>query len=140
MEQVLLNLILNARDAMPRGGKVSVQTSNLELPGSQAFVRLAVEDNGAGMDSEVAEHLFEPFFTSKKREVGKGLGLAVVHAVVTAADGLINVDSSPGAGSLFEIFLPLWKNENVIPALMLGATNHSAGGSQVASTISAGTS
>jgi signal transduction histidine kinase len=139
MEQAVLNLILNARDAMPRGGKVSIQTSNVELPGSQAFVRLAVEDNGAGMDSEIAEHLFEPFFTSKKREVGKGLGLAVVHAVVTAADGLINVDSSPGAGSLFEIFLPRWESENVIPALMLGATNHSAARSQVASTIGAET-
>jgi signal transduction histidine kinase len=123
MEQVLLNLVLNARDAMPRGGGVSIQTSNVELPGSYAFVRLAVEDNGAGMDSEVAEHLFEPFFTSKKREVGKGLGLAVVHAVVTAADGLINVDSTPGAGSLLEIFLPRWKEENMIPALTLGATN-----------------
>ncbi|MGD0295951.1 MAG: ATP-binding protein [Bryobacteraceae bacterium] len=106
MEQVLLNLVLNARDAMPGGGNVSIQTSNVELPGSQPFVRLAVEDNGAGMDSEIAEHLFEPFFTSKRRAAGKGLGLAVVHAMVSAADGLINVDSNPGAGSLFEIFLP----------------------------------
>lgn len=123
MEQVLLNLVLNARDAMPRGGTVSIQTSNVELPGSQAFVRLAVEDNGAGMDSEIAEHLFEPFFTSKRRGAGKGLGLAVVHAVVTAADGLINVDSSPGAGALFEIFLPRWKEQNVARALTLGAAN-----------------
>jgi two-component system cell cycle sensor histidine kinase/response regulator CckA len=99
-------LVLNARDAMPGGGNVSIQTSNVELPGSQPFVRLAVEDNGAGMDSEIAEHLFEPFFTSKRRAAGKGLGLAVVHAMVSAADGLINVDSNPGAGSLFEIFLP----------------------------------
>jgi two-component system cell cycle sensor histidine kinase/response regulator CckA len=106
MEQVLLNLVLNARDAMPRGGKVSVQTGNVELPGSHPFVRLAVEDNGAGMDSETAEHLFEPFFTSKRRGAGKGLGLAVVHALVSAADGLINVDSNPGAGALFEVFLP----------------------------------
>jgi two-component system cell cycle sensor histidine kinase/response regulator CckA len=106
MEQVLLNLVLNARDALPGGGKVSIQTGNVELPGSHPFVRLAVEDNGAGMDSETAEHLFEPFFTSKRRGAGKGLGLAVVHAMVSAADGLINVDSNPGAGSLFEIFLP----------------------------------
>lgn len=106
MEQVLLNLVLNARDAMPGGGKVSIQTSNVELPGAQPFVRLAVADNGTGMDSEIAEHLFEPFFTSKRRGAGKGLGLAVVHAMVSAADGLINVDSNPGAGSLFEIFLP----------------------------------
>jgi hypothetical protein len=106
MEQVFLNLVLNARDAMPRGGKVSIQTGNVELPGSHPFVRLAVEDNGTGMDSETAEHLFEPFFTSKRRGAGKGLGLAVVHTLVSAADGLINVDSNPGAGSLFEIFLP----------------------------------
>jgi two-component system cell cycle sensor histidine kinase/response regulator CckA len=106
MEQVLLNLVLNARDAMPGGGKVSIRTSNVELPGSQPFVRLAVEDNGAGMDPDIAEHLFEPFFTSKRRGAGKGLGLAVVHAMVSAADGLINVDSNPGAGSLFEIFFP----------------------------------
>jgi len=91
---------------MPRGGKVSIQTGNVELPGSHPFVRLAVEDNGTGMDSETAEHLFEPFFTSKRRGAGKGLGLAVVHTLVSAADGLINVDSNPGAGSLFEIFLP----------------------------------
>jgi two-component system cell cycle sensor histidine kinase/response regulator CckA len=106
MEQVLLNLVLNARDALPGGGKVSIQTANVELPESHPFVRLAVEDNGAGMDSETAEHLFEPFFTRKRRGAGKGLGLAVVHAMVSAADGLINVDSNPGAGSLFEIFLP----------------------------------
>ena len=70
-------------------------------PGSHPFVRLAVEDNGAGMDTETAEHLFEPFFTSKRRGAGKGLGLAVVHAIVSAADGMINVDSNPGAGALF---------------------------------------
>jgi PAS domain S-box-containing protein len=106
MQQVLGNLVLNARDALPRGGQVSIQTGNVEVPGSHPFVRLAVEDNGAGMDSETAEHLFEPFFTNKRRGAGKGLGLAVVHAMVSAADGLINVDSNPGAGSLFEIFLP----------------------------------
>jgi two-component system cell cycle sensor histidine kinase/response regulator CckA len=108
MEQVLLNLILNARDAMPRGGEISIQTGNVELAGAEPFVRLAVADNGTGMESEVAEHMFEPFFTSKKPGLGTGLGLAVVHAIVSAGDGLINVDSKPGAGSLFEIFLPRW--------------------------------
>ncbi len=106
MKQILLNLILNARDAMPLGGRVCIQTGNVELPGSYPFVRLAVEDNGAGMDSGIAEHLFEPFFTNKKPATGKGLGLAVVHAIVSAADGLVNVDSKPGVGSRFEIFLP----------------------------------
>ena len=104
MRQILLNLVLNARDSMPLGGKMCIQTGNIELPGSHPFVRLAVEDNGAGIDPEMAEHLFEPFFTN--RRPGKGLGLAVVHAMVSAADGLINVDSNPGAGSRFEIFLP----------------------------------
>ena len=106
MKQILLNLILNARDAMPVGGSVCIQTGNVELPGSYPFVQLAVEDNGPGMDSEIAEHLFEPFFTNKKPATGKGLGLAVVHAMVSAADGLVNVDSKPGVGSRFEIFLP----------------------------------
>lgn len=108
MEQVLLNLVLNARDAMPCGGRVSIKTNNIEPPASESevFVRLAVEDNGTGMDSETAEHIFEPFFTSKQPQVGTGLGLAVVHAIVSAGDGLINVASKPGLGSLFEVFLP----------------------------------
>jgi two-component system, cell cycle sensor histidine kinase and response regulator CckA len=121
MEQVLLNLVLNARDAMPRGGRVSIQTGNVELPGSHPYVRLAVEDNGTGMDREIAEHMFEPFFTSKKPRTGTGLGLAVVHAMVTAADGLINVDSKPGVGSLFEIFLPRWREPEQVPVMTLGA-------------------
>ncbi len=113
MEQLLVNLVVNARDAMPRGGQVTIQTGNVELAarnpldaGTESFVRLAVEDNGAGMESEVAEHMFEPFFTTKKPGVGTGLGLAVVHAIVSAGDGLINVDSKPGVGTLFEVFLP----------------------------------
>jgi len=108
MEQVLLNLVLNARDAMAQGGRVSIQTTNVPpVYGDAPFVRLAVEDNGAGMDTDTAEHMFEPFFTSKKPREGTGLGLAVVHAIVSAGDGLINVDSKPGAGTLFEIFLPV---------------------------------
>ena len=113
MEQVLLNLVLNARDAMPRGGRVTIETGNVELAprspldgGAEQFVRLAVADNGKGMNREMAEHMFEPFFTTKTTSAGTGLGLAVVHAIVSAADGLINVQSKPGAGSLFEIFLP----------------------------------
>ena len=113
MEQVLLNLVLNARDAMPRGGRVMIETGNIDVAprspldgASEHFVRLAVTDNGKGMNRELAEHMFEPFFTTKTADTGTGLGLAVVHAIVSAADGLINVQSKPGAGSLFEIFLP----------------------------------
>jgi PAS domain S-box-containing protein len=122
MEQLLVNLVVNARDAMPRGGKLTIQTGNIDLAprspldtGSESFVRLAVEDNGAGMESDVAEHMFEPFFTTKKPGVGTGLGLAVVHAIVSAGDGLINVDSKPGAGTLVEIFLPRLKEEKASP-------------------------
>lgn len=130
MEQLLLNLVLNARDATPLGGRVHIETGNIELPsrsplvgGAEQFVRLAVTDNGKGMDSEMAEHMFEPFFTSKAPAPGTGLGLAVVHAIVTAADGLINVNSQPGAGSLFEIFLP--RAEEAGKATGLGVKSHS---------------
>lgn len=123
MDQVLLRLVLNARDAMPEGGRISIETENVDLPPRteldkrpEPFVRLAVRDTGAGMDSEVAEHIFEPFFTTKERGKGTGLGLAIVHAIVTAGDGLITVDSKPGAGALFEIFFPrLEEPRSVVP-------------------------
>lgn len=113
IEQVLLNLVLNARDAMRQGGEVSIQTENIDLPGRgeleaevEPFVRMVVKDTGAGMDREIADHIFEPFFTTKQPGQGAGLGLAIVHAIVSAGDGLINVESKPGAGAQFEIFLP----------------------------------
>ena len=113
IEQVLLNLVLNARDAMPEGGEVSIQTENIDLPRPgelaievEPFARLVVKDTGPGMDREVADHIFEPFFTTKETGEGAGLGLAIVHAIVSAGDGLINVESKPGAGAQFEIFLP----------------------------------
>jgi PAS domain S-box-containing protein len=121
MEQVLLRLVLNARDAMPEGGRVSIHTENVDLPPRagldnrpEPFVRLAVRDNGAGMDSHVAEHIFEPFFTTKEGK-GTGLGLAIVHAIVTAGNGLINVDSKPGGGALFEIFFPRLEEPRAVP-------------------------
>jgi two-component system cell cycle sensor histidine kinase/response regulator CckA len=110
MEQVLLNITLNARDAMPEGGKVLIQTANLppgtapqDLPAG-AYVQLCVTDTGQGMDQETLSRVFEPFFTTKKR--GTGLGLATVYGIVRQSGGQIEVRSSPGQGSSFRIYLP----------------------------------
>jgi two-component system, cell cycle sensor histidine kinase and response regulator CckA len=105
MEQLLMNLAVNGRDAMPEGGKLSITTSNIEQdawPHSQ--VMLAISDSGTGMSEKVKAHLFEPFFTTK--EAGTGLGLATVHSIVRQADGRIEVESEPGHGSTFRVYLP----------------------------------
>jgi two-component system cell cycle sensor histidine kinase/response regulator CckA len=114
LKQIMLNLVLNARDAMPLGGVVRIETSNVELParapyypGPESFIRLAIEGHGPGKTSELTEHTFEPFFAESKPEIG--LGLAVVDAMVNAADGLISAEGQPGGGSRFEIFLPRWR-------------------------------
>lgn len=102
MEQVLVNLVLNARDAMPEGGKLSIQTS--AAPAGR--VRLTVSDTGCGMDPETKRRVFEPFFTTKVCGKGTGLGLSTCHGIVTQADGTISVDSEPGRGTVFEVLLP----------------------------------
>ncbi len=110
---ILLNLVLNARDAMPAGGRVSILTENVDLPPRseletkpEPFVRLAVRDSSPGTESEAEEHIFNPFLRGRAPRRASGLGLAIVHAIVSAGDGLINVDIRPGAGALFEIFVP----------------------------------
>ena len=124
IDQVVMNLCINARDAMPYGGELSIETRLVELnaealegdtemrPGF--FVCLSVKDSGCGMDAKTLKHIFEPFFTTKRVGKGTGLGLATVYGIIKQHHGRITVESAPGAGTTFSVYLPAIKEPETI--------------------------
>ncbi|MCC7180216.1 MAG: response regulator [Acidobacteria bacterium] len=125
IEQVLMNLAINARDAMPQGGTITIETSNLDVatddpaapyslpPGG--YVQLALHDTGHGMDEATAAQVFEPFFTTKAPGQGTGLGLSTVHGIVVQSGGRVAVESRPGQGTSMRVFLPRVRAGNAMP-------------------------
>jgi CheY-like chemotaxis protein len=139
MEQILLNLVVNARDAMPQGGNIRVETANLSVgedggPDPRAplpagsYVMLSVRDTGTGIDEAVRKRIFEPFFTTKEPGRGTGLGLSTVLGIVKEHAGRISVESATGQGAIFRIYLP--RAEGGVAAHMPGPASELRGGQE----------
>jgi two-component system, cell cycle sensor histidine kinase and response regulator CckA len=114
IDQVLMNLVVNARDAMADGGALTIETkqSDIDEPGQterppHSWVTITVRDTGTGMDADTQRHLFEPYFTTKERGKGTGLGLSTIHGIIAQSGGHVQVESAPGAGTTFRIYLPM---------------------------------
>ncbi|HYA17482.1 MAG TPA: PAS domain S-box protein [Bryobacteraceae bacterium] len=116
LQQVLMNLMTNAMHAMPQGGTIRIETSIAAHPEGDAgdWILLAVSDNGVGMDSETLSHVFEPFFTTRKDGKGTGLGLSIVYGIVKQSNGCLTVESEPGKGTTFRIWLPRVEEPNPV--------------------------
>jgi CheY-like chemotaxis protein len=137
LEQVLVNLVVNARDAMPRGGQLMISTNVRELDSIQArnheearpgrFITLRVADTGTGIADEHLPHIFEPFFTTKDVGKGTGLGLATVYGIVKQHQGWIDVSTKLGRGTIFTLFLPAIEAKTPLPAEMKNVSNPSGG-------------
>jgi two-component system, cell cycle sensor histidine kinase and response regulator CckA len=140
IEQVIMNLVVNSKDAMPIGGKITIQSANAQLDHDEVrreysyiqpgdYVVLSVTDTGQGMDKETQLRIFEPFFTTKEKGKGTGLGLSTVYGIIKQSGGYVLVESEPQQGTTFRIYLP--RVEDALePAAAVGAASSQSGGSE----------
>jgi CheY-like chemotaxis protein len=130
LEQIIMNLVLNARDAMPRGGSVTIEACEKATDG-QKFLLLRVQDTGVGMDAETRARIFDPFFTTKQGSAGTGLGLSIVYAIVERAGGTISVESAPGRGTVFEIRWPVTEDPLALAERASDPAHSTAGSARI---------